>query len=60
MKRLKFIAVWQIDRKKLWCNIECTRFELIGDILRLWDGDMFAGQFDLADVTIAYFTEAAE
>lgn len=59
MKRYKFIAAWAIDTRRVWCNIECTRYELMDDaVLRLWDGDMFVGQFDLGFVDVAYFTEA--
>lgn len=60
MTRYKFIAVWRVDTKTVYCNIEHTRRELIGDIIRLWDGDMFVGQFDLGFVDVAYFTEARE
>ena len=60
MTRYKFIAVWRVDTKTIYCNIEHTRRELIGDIIRLWDGDMFVGQFDLGFVEVAYFTEARE
>lgn len=60
MTRYKFIAVWRVDTKTVYCNIEHTRRELIGDVVRLWDGDMFVGQFDLGFVDVAYFTEARE
>lgn len=60
MTRYKFIAVWRVDTKTVYCNIEHTRRDLIGDIIRLWDGDMFVGQFDLGFVDVAYFTEARE
>lgn len=60
MTRYKFIAVWRVDTKTVYCNIEHTRRELIGDIIRLWDGDMFVGQFDLGFVDVAYFTEVRE
>lgn len=60
MTRYKFIAVWRVEGKTCYCNIEHTRRELIGDIIRLWDGDMFVGQFDLGFVDVAYFTEARE
>lgn len=60
MTRYKFIAVWRVDTKTVYCNIEHTRREMIGDTIRLWDGDMFVGQFDLGFVEVAYFTEARE
>lgn len=60
MTRYKFIAVWRVEGKTVYCNIEHTRRELIGDVIRLWDGDMFVGQFDLGFVDVAYFTEARE
>lgn len=59
MKRYKFIAVWRVDSKTCWCNIEHTRSEMLGDVIRLWDGDLFVGQFDLGFVDIVYLTEAA-
>lgn len=60
MQRLRFIAVWVVDTKRSYCNIECTRYEVLNDaILRLYDGDMFVGQFDLGFVDVAYFSEAA-
>ena len=59
MRRYKFISVWCVDSRRCYCNIECTRWELIGDtVLRLWDGDLFIGQYDLGYVDVAYFTEA--
>lgn len=60
MERYKFIAVWRVDTRTSYCNIEHTRRELVGDIIRLWDGDLFVGQFDLGFVDVAYFTEAKE
>lgn len=60
MTRYKFVGVWSVDTRRSYCNIECTRWELAGDaILRLYDGDLFIGQFDLGFMDVAYFTEAA-
>ena len=59
MTRYKFIAVWRVETRTCYCNVECTRWEILeGEILRLWDGDMFVGQYDLGFVDVAYFTEA--
>ena len=57
MKRYKFIAAWVIETRRSYCNIECTRWEMIGDVIRLYDMDLFVGQFDLGFVDVAYFTE---
>lgn len=45
MQRYKFIAVWHVDTRTSYCNVEHTRRELVGDVIRLYDGDMFVGQF---------------
>lgn len=60
MQRYKFIAVWHVDTRTSYCNVEHTRRELVGNVIRLYDGDMFVGQFDLGFVDIAYVTEAKE
>lgn len=59
MNKKHFIAVWKVKGNHTYCNIECTRYELENDVLRLWDMDLFVGQFDLGFVELAYFTEAA-
>lgn len=60
MRRYKFVAVWRLDSKKCYCNIECTRYEIQEDvIIRLFDGDLFVGQFDLGFVDLCYVTEVA-
>lgn len=60
MQKYKFIAVWSVEGKKCYCNLECTRREVVGDVLRVYDGDMFVGQFDLGFVDVAYFTRVLE
>lgn len=59
MTRYRFIGVWRFDGDDRYCNIECTRWELDGAILRVYDGDMFVGLFDMGRLDVAYFSEVA-